>query len=558
MSRTPVPETDLPDVAGRRKSMPVGRFRGPRRLNDTSCTCAHTWTVSDDRQRCVNRGACGVTGRARRGTRRRARWAGYGGLVGAVIESVGAGGAGDARAACPNEQSGSKCFCMVVHDGLHPPATVRDGGMTEVVPLDEFRPWQDSAKCRSQPSIAHVRYIARNAVRCAGRQASGASTSSGIPSPPNRTGIRWVSQAWRRAVSTGTGVPSEYSPRCRRTPLGERTRDLGPYLLVGRERYCVGHGFRHHAASSHAVAQRRSSRDSRRVLRTVASQRCGSRSSRPRCCTSSRSRCWRSPTSGGRSCCCGWPPVSPSPGSSCSATTRRTARCSGPVGPTAWSPSSCMVPSAHVEAAWNLGHNRIHHGYTTREGFDFVWHPITVDDYRAMGKLARLRHRLEWSFARLRRLLPPRRLVGEDVALRRDRQAGTGDPTRPSGSSAQCSRVALIATASRRCAPGWLDRRDLAPDQADRRPVPDLRPDHRLDRVRPPRVARHPVVEAPRMVAVQGADGVDDDPAVPVAHQPAVVPQHLRARPAPRRRPDPVPPAPGGGDARSSRPIPTR
>jgi acyl-lipid omega-6 desaturase (Delta-12 desaturase) len=22
----------------------------------------------------------------------------------------------------------------------------------------------------------------------------------------------------------------------------------------------------------------------------------------------------------------------------------------------------CMVPSAHVEAAWNLGHNRIHHG----------------------------------------------------------------------------------------------------------------------------------------------------------------------------------------------------
>jgi omega-6 fatty acid desaturase (delta-12 desaturase) len=57
-----------------------------------------------------------------------------------------------------------------------------------------------------------------------------------------------------------------------------------------------------------------------------------------------------------------------------------------------------MVPSAHVEAAWDLGHNRIHHGYTTRQGFDFVWHPSTVDEYRSCGALARLRHRVEWSF----------------------------------------------------------------------------------------------------------------------------------------------------------------
>jgi omega-6 fatty acid desaturase (delta-12 desaturase) len=57
----------------------------------------------------------------------------------------------------------------------------------------------------------------------------------------------------------------------------------------------------------------------------------------------------------------------------------------------------CMAPSVHVEAAWDLGHNRIHHGYTTRQGFDFVWHPMTVDQYRALGRLARARHRLEWS-----------------------------------------------------------------------------------------------------------------------------------------------------------------
>ncbi len=58
----------------------------------------------------------------------------------------------------------------------------------------------------------------------------------------------------------------------------------------------------------------------------------------------------------------------------------------------------CMGPSAHVEASWDLGHHRIHHGYTTRQGFDFVWHPLTVDEYRELGRFGRLRHRLEWSF----------------------------------------------------------------------------------------------------------------------------------------------------------------
>ena len=57
----------------------------------------------------------------------------------------------------------------------------------------------------------------------------------------------------------------------------------------------------------------------------------------------------------------------------------------------------CMAPSVHAEAAWDLGHNRIHHGYTTRQGFDFVWHPVTPDEFRSLGRLRRLRHRLEWS-----------------------------------------------------------------------------------------------------------------------------------------------------------------
>ena len=56
-----------------------------------------------------------------------------------------------------------------------------------------------------------------------------------------------------------------------------------------------------------------------------------------------------------------------------------------------------MLPSAHVEAAWDLGHNRIHHGHTVKQGMDFVWHPITVEQWTEMNSLQRLRHRLEWS-----------------------------------------------------------------------------------------------------------------------------------------------------------------
>ena len=57
-----------------------------------------------------------------------------------------------------------------------------------------------------------------------------------------------------------------------------------------------------------------------------------------------------------------------------------------------------MLPSWHVYEGWVLGHNRIHHAYTVREGFDFVWHPYTVEQYRAMSRLGRLRHRFEWSW----------------------------------------------------------------------------------------------------------------------------------------------------------------
>ncbi len=58
-----------------------------------------------------------------------------------------------------------------------------------------------------------------------------------------------------------------------------------------------------------------------------------------------------------------------------------------------------MLPSWHVYEGWVLGHNRIHHGHTCRQGMDFVWHPVTPEEYEAFPRWQKLRHRLEWSWA---------------------------------------------------------------------------------------------------------------------------------------------------------------
>lgn len=58
-----------------------------------------------------------------------------------------------------------------------------------------------------------------------------------------------------------------------------------------------------------------------------------------------------------------------------------------------------MAPAMHIYEAWVLGHNRVHHRHTLRQGIDFVWHPLTPSEYREMSRFRRLRHRLEWSWA---------------------------------------------------------------------------------------------------------------------------------------------------------------
>jgi len=56
-----------------------------------------------------------------------------------------------------------------------------------------------------------------------------------------------------------------------------------------------------------------------------------------------------------------------------------------------------MLPELHVFSGWVMGHNRLHHRHTARRNVDFVWHPVTPVEYQRMPRLARARHRIEWS-----------------------------------------------------------------------------------------------------------------------------------------------------------------
>jgi len=95
-----------------------------------------------------------------------------------------------------------------------------------------------------------------------------------------------------------------------------------------------------------------------------------------------------------------------------------------------------MLPAWHVYEGWVLGHNRIHHPYTVRQGYDFVWHPVTPQDYAVMGRWRRAVHKVEWSWAGaglyyLHQVWWKKMMVGQNPsrwakAIRRDRWLVTG------------------------------------------------------------------------------------------------------------------------------------
>jgi omega-6 fatty acid desaturase (delta-12 desaturase) len=95
-----------------------------------------------------------------------------------------------------------------------------------------------------------------------------------------------------------------------------------------------------------------------------------------------------------------------------------------------------FLPSWHVYEGWVLGHNRVHHPYTVRQGYDFVWHPTTPEQFAALGWWRKTLHRAEWSWVGagmyyIHQVWWKKMMVGPNPgrwvkAIRRDRWIVTG------------------------------------------------------------------------------------------------------------------------------------
>lgn len=54
-----------------------------------------------------------------------------------------------------------------------------------------------------------------------------------------------------------------------------------------------------------------------------------------------------------------------------------------------------MLPSLNMYRLWLFGHNKVHHGFTSLSSIDWIWRPLTVEEYRARSRWGRLVYRLE-------------------------------------------------------------------------------------------------------------------------------------------------------------------
>ena len=52
-----------------------------------------------------------------------------------------------------------------------------------------------------------------------------------------------------------------------------------------------------------------------------------------------------------------------------------------------------MVPSLTPYSLWEVGHNVVHHGYTNLKGVDFVWAPLTREEFDALSPMGRVMER---------------------------------------------------------------------------------------------------------------------------------------------------------------------
>jgi omega-6 fatty acid desaturase (delta-12 desaturase) len=54
-----------------------------------------------------------------------------------------------------------------------------------------------------------------------------------------------------------------------------------------------------------------------------------------------------------------------------------------------WLGRIAFLPSLTTFSLWDIGHNVVHHGYTNLKGFDFVWAPLTQDEFAQLSPMGR-------------------------------------------------------------------------------------------------------------------------------------------------------------------------
>ncbi|MSQ57458.1 MAG: fatty acid desaturase [Limnohabitans sp.] len=59
-----------------------------------------------------------------------------------------------------------------------------------------------------------------------------------------------------------------------------------------------------------------------------------------------------------------------------------------------WLGRIAFLPSLTPYSLWDIGHNVVHHGYTNLKGFDFVWAPLTQEEFSKLSIAGRLLDRI--------------------------------------------------------------------------------------------------------------------------------------------------------------------
>ena len=57
-----------------------------------------------------------------------------------------------------------------------------------------------------------------------------------------------------------------------------------------------------------------------------------------------------------------------------------------------------MLPSLNMYRMWSYGHNKVHHGFNSFSPIDWIWRPLTPQQYQELSMFQRLLYRMERNF----------------------------------------------------------------------------------------------------------------------------------------------------------------